>query len=140
MTDETTGGAHWSFWTIAVLALIWNVLGCINFVSQMNPEAVAAMPESYRAAIQARPDWATGAFAIAVFGGVLGCIVLLLRKFAAYYVFIASLLAALVAIVQFQLAVGFDPIGAFIGSAMQLVVAAFLVWYVKQVHGKGWIR
>ncbi len=39
-------------------------MGVINFFMQMNPEAVAAYPESHRAIIEGRPAWA---FAIAVF-------------------------------------------------------------------------
>ena len=80
MNDETIGGVHWSFWAIGVVTLIWNVMGAINFVVQMNADMVAAMPETHRAIIESRPVWATGGFAIAVFGGALGCLLLLLRE------------------------------------------------------------
>ncbi|MCH7569152.1 MAG: hypothetical protein IH919_01085, partial [Deltaproteobacteria bacterium] len=92
MNDETVGGVRWSFWAIGAVALIWNVMGVINFFVQMNADTLAAMPESHRAIVEGRPAWATGGFAIAVFGGALGCLLLLLRKSAAYYLFIASLL------------------------------------------------
>lgn len=45
MNDKTVGGAHWSLWVVGAVAVVWNVMGCINFVSQMNPESVSAMPE-----------------------------------------------------------------------------------------------
>lgn len=48
-------GVRWSFWVIAAIALIWNAMGIVNFISQMNPDAVAEMPEQYRAIIGARP-------------------------------------------------------------------------------------
>ena len=96
MKDETVGGVHWSFWAIGAVALIWNVMGVINFFVQMNPDLLAEYRESERAIVEGRPAWATGAFAIAVFGGALGCLLLLLRKSAAYYVFIASLLGVIV--------------------------------------------
>ena len=96
MNDKTVGGVHWSFWAIGAVALIWNVMGIMNFFWQMTPDTLAAMPESQRAIIKGRPAWATGAFAIAVFGGALGCLLLLLRKSAAYYLFVASLLGVLV--------------------------------------------
>jgi hypothetical protein len=38
------------------------------------------MPETHRAIIDTRPAWATGEFAVAVFGGALGCLLLLLKK------------------------------------------------------------
>ena len=91
MNDKTVSGVHWSFWLIGAVALIWNVVGVINFFMQMNPDVLAAYRESERAIIEARPAWATGAFAIAVFGGALGSLQLLFRKSAVYCLFIASL-------------------------------------------------
>ena len=141
MNDETAVGVHRSFWVIGAVTLIYNIAGVINFIAQMNADTVAAMPELYRALIEGRPTWATGAFAVAVFGGALGCIMLLLRKSAAYYVFIASLLGAIVTIVHIFGMAGsdFGPVGAVIGNLVQLVVTAFLIWYSKHVEGKGWI-
>ena len=66
MKDESIGGVHWSFWIIGAVALIWNVMGVINFFGQMNADALAAMPKAQRAIIEGRPAWATRAFAIAV--------------------------------------------------------------------------
>lgn len=120
---------HWSFWLIGIVTLVWNILGVTNFIMQMNPDSLAAMPEAYRAIIEERPAWATGAFAIAVFGGTLGCLLLLLRKSIAIYVFIASLLGAIVAITHFHFIAGFRPLEAMIGSLMQLVIAVLLVRY-----------
>ncbi len=140
MNDENVGGVHWSFWAIGAVALIWNVMGVINFFVQMNPDVLAAYRESERAIIEGRPAWATGGFAIAVFGGALGCLLLLLRKSAAYYLFIASLLGVLVTMIH-ALGVGIDfSLGEILGIIlMPLVVAAFLIWYSKQAESKGWI-
>ena len=135
MNDKTVGGVHWSFWGIGAVGLIFNLMGCINFISQMNADMVASMPEVYRAIVESRPAWATGAFAIAVFGGVLGCLLLLLRKSAAVYVFIASLVGAVLAQIPF-LGIPFE---ALMGGLSQLVVGAFLIWYSKQAESKGWI-
>jgi len=96
----------------------------MNFLSQMNAETVAARPESYRAIVEARPAWATAAFAIAVFGGALGGVLLLVRRSAAYYVFIASLLGAVGAQIP-VLGVADFPFEAMIGGLMQLVVGRF---------------
>jgi uncharacterized membrane protein len=135
MNDKTVGGVHWSFWGIGAVGLIFNLMGCINFISQMNADMVASMPEVYRAIVESRPAWATGAFAIAVFGGALGCLLLLLRKSVAVYVFIASLVGAVLAQIPF-LGIPFE---ALIGGLSQLVVGAFLIWYSKQAESKGWI-
>jgi hypothetical protein len=139
MNDEAVGRVHWSFWAIAAVAVVWNSMGCINFVSQMNADTVSAMPESYRVIVESRPAWATVAFAIAVFGGVLGGLLLLLKKSTAYPVFIASLLGAVGAQLPFLGMDGF-PFEALVGGLMQLVIGAFLVWYSKRAIGKGWLR
>ena len=71
---------HWSFWVIGVVTLIWNAMGAANYVAQLDPVVVATFPESHRVLIEGRPAWATGAFAIAVFGGTIGCVLLLFKK------------------------------------------------------------
>ena len=139
--NRNLGGVHWSFWVIGAVALIYNVAGVINFFTQMNAETVAAMPEPYRAIIEDRPAWATGAFAVAVFGGALGCLFLLLKKSAAYYVFTASLLGATVTMIHTLGMADSDagPVGALIGNLVQLLVTAFLIWYSKWGERRGWI-
>ena len=143
MSDEIVGRVHWSFWVISAVALIWNAMGIINFFVQMNPDMLDAYRESERAIVDGRPLWATGAFAIAVFGGAFGGLLLLLRKSAAFYLFIASLAGVIVTMthtlgifgprIDFSLA---EMLGIIL---MPLVVAAFLIWYSKYTQGKGWI-
>jgi len=144
MNDETIGRVHWSFWAIGAVTLIWNVMGVINFFMQMNADALASFPESHRAIVVGRPAWATGAFAIAVFGGALGCLLLLLRKPAAYYLFIASLLGVIVQLIHTlgmaSSKIDFSPLDILMIILMPLVVAAFLIWYSKWTEGKGWIN
>lgn len=143
MNDRTRGGVHWSFWAIGGFALIWNVMGVINFFVQMNADALTAYREVERAIIEGRPTWATGGFAIAVFGGALGSLLLLLRKSAAYYLFIASLFGVIMTMAHTVGVVGrkvdFGPFEIILIVLMPLVVAAFLIWYSKQVERKGWI-
>ena len=132
MNKETTRRPHGSFWVIGVIALVWHLMGSMNFVMQMNRSAVADMPESYRIVIEGRPLWATAAFAVAVFGGAIGSVLLLLRKPAAIFLFIASLLGVLVQTIPFLSGSGVAS-GVWIGSLMSLVVAAFLIWYSRRV-------
>ena len=143
MNDETAGRVHWSFWAIGAVTLIWNVMGVINFFAQMNADALASFPESHRAIVVGRPAWATGAFAIAVFGGAVGCLLLLLRKPAAYYMFIASLLGVIVQLIHTlgiaRSTINFSPFDISMIILMPLVVAAFLIWYSKRAESKGWI-
>ena len=140
MKDRTENTVHWSFWAISVFMLIWNVMGCINFFVQMNPDMVASYQETEQAIIQGRPIWATVAFALAVFGGAFGCLLLMFKKSIAFYFFIASLLGAVVTMIH-TLGTGNEiGTGEFIGIIfMPVAVAAFLVWYSKYTQSKGWI-
>ena len=139
MTNEVNvGGGHWSFWVIGAGGLIFNLMGCMNFFSQMNTDMVASMPEAYRALVEGRPAWATGAFVLAVFGGAFGAVLLLFRKSAAYYVLIASLCGAVAAQIPLLGTANF-PLGAIIGGLSQLITATVLIWYARYAIRKGWI-
>ena len=143
MNDEIVSRVHRSFWVIGAVALIWNVLGSANYLMQMNSELVATLPDTHRAIIEGRPAWATGGFAIAVFGGALGGLLLLLRKSVAMYLFIASLLGTILTMIHTidvaRTTIGFSPSEIVIMILMPLVVAAFLIWYSKRVETKGWV-
>lgn len=140
MSDKAVGSVHWSFWIIGAVALIWNGLGAMNFFMQMNAEMLATYPEAARTLVEGRPAWATGAFAVAVFGGALGCVLLLLRRSVANYLFGASLLGVIVTMIHtFGLAGSTISASIRMGTLMSLVVAAFLIWYSNHAESKGWI-
>ena len=143
MSDETINRVHWSFWAISAFALIWNILGSVNYLSQMNTDLVASLPDTHRAIIEGRPAWATGGFAVAVFGGALGGLLLLLRKSAALYMFIGSLLGTVVTMIHTvgiaSSAIDFSIFEIVVMILMPLMVAAFLIWYSRQAASKDWI-
>lgn len=140
MSDVTPRRVHWSFWIIVIIALVWNVAGTVNFFVQMNPDMMPAYRDSERVIIESRPLWATASFAVAVMGGAIGCLVLLLRKSAAFYFLMVSLLGVIVTMIH-TLGMDIDfGIGEVLGIIlMPLVVAVLLVWYAKFAEGKSWI-
>ena len=144
MNNVAVKGIHWSFWLISVIALLWNVGGAINYLMQTNMEFVSTLPETHRAIIEGRPAWATGGFAIGVFGGALGCLLLLLRKSIALYIFIASLLGIVVTMIHTANVAGskthFSTAEIFVMILLPVIVAAILIWYSKLAMRKGWIR
>ena len=144
MGNKAIGGVHWSFWLISVFALLWNIGGAVNYFLQTNLEFVAALPETHRAIIEGRPVWATGGFAIGVFGGAIGCLLLLLRKSLAFYVFIISLLGIIITMMH-TLNVAISKISFSIGEIvvmilLPIIVAAVLIWYTKLAMNKNWIN
>ncbi|MEJ2180952.1 MAG: hypothetical protein P8Y28_11070 [Gammaproteobacteria bacterium] len=144
MDKETISSVHWSFWLISVVALLWNIGGAINYFMQTNLEFVSTLPETHRAIIEGRPAWATGGFAIGVFGGALGCFLLLLRKSIAFYVFIASLIGIIVTMIHTTnvatSVIDFTHGEIFVMVLLPIIVAAMLIWYSKQAMRKSWIK
>lgn len=93
MNFMTTSTAPSWIKSIAWAALVWNLLGVIAFIMQMlmTPDMISKLPVEQQAAYSNTPIWSTIAFATAVFGGVLGCILLLLKKALAQTLFTLSL-------------------------------------------------
>ena len=141
MNDTNENKPHWRFWVIVIFAFIWNVMGCINFFAQLNPNMIYSYRETEQAIIQGRPIWATLAFAAAVFGGAIDCLFLILKNPMAFYMFTGSLIGVVVTMIH-ALGVGIDfGAGELIGIIfMPFAIAGFLVWYSKYSKGKGWVR
>ncbi|MGI9237481.1 MAG: hypothetical protein ACR2QZ_08790 [Woeseiaceae bacterium] len=99
MIEQDNTGTPLSLWLIGGAALIWNLFGMMVYVMTVSatPEQLA---QQYSAAeiafVQSVPTWATSANAIAVTAGVIGSVLLLMRRSQALPVFIVSLLALVV--------------------------------------------
>ncbi len=85
------------FWIASILGLLWNGLGAVAYLGQafMTEEMKESLPPDQLTLMENTPAWVTAAFAIAVWGGLLGCIALLLRKRWAKTLLLASLLGIL---------------------------------------------
>ena len=132
------------FKVVAALALLWNLLGCVAFFFdlRLSPEDLAALPEAQQALYAARPTWAVAATAIAVFGGALGSVALLLRRKWAFPVLVLSLLGILVQdFGLFVLADGASLAGpvAVVLQAVVLVVGIGLVLLSRRGIARGWL-
>ena len=82
----------------AWLMVLWNGIGVAAFFSQlmMTPEMIAQLPEAQQAAYRDIPVWSYSAYALAVFGGLIGSILLALGKKLAFPVLVLSLAGVIV--------------------------------------------
>lgn len=82
MSDSMKQKAPGWFMAVAVLALLWNLMGVFAFITQvtMTPETLAQLPQNQQNLYTSIPTWVTVAYAIAVNFGVLGCLLLILKK------------------------------------------------------------
>ena len=145
MTNSITTKPPVWFWIIAVVALIWNAMGVMQYLGQ------AYETESFRSQytaeqleiISSTPAWATAAFAIAVFFGLLASLSLLLKKKFAYTLFLLSLLGIIVQLYHNLIVVEsvdiYGPAAA-IMSAMILVFGILLLLFSKYAIKKGWLN
>lgn len=132
------------FLPTAIVALLWNLIGCMAYLSdvRITPEDVAKMSEAQQALYHSRPMWAIAATAIAVWGGAAGCLGLILRKRWAQPLLIASLLGVFVQ--DYGLFVlsgaGAEASPVVIGlQGMVLLVAIALVMMARKGAARGWL-
>lgn len=143
MSGENQSVIPRSFWIIAGVALVWNLLGVVAYVVHVNmpEEAIMQLPEAEQMLYRNMPAWANVAFAVAVIGGALGCLLLLLKKALATPVFILSLAGILVQDYHtFVIANTMEVYGS--GSAIMpaivIVIGVLLIWYSRNAKAKGW--
>jgi hypothetical protein len=130
------------FWIIGIVALIWNLMGVFAYLQQayMTEEDLMAMPVAEQALYENIPAWVTGAYAIAVFGGALGCILLLLRRKLASSLFLISLVGIVVQMsynIFMSKATDVYGPGGITMPAMIILIGIFLLWYAKKKTAAG---
>jgi hypothetical protein len=143
--SESTNKPNPIFWMIGIIALLWNSMGVDAYIQQAyNTERHQAMyPEPKQLEIVNNlPSWLTAVFAIAVFAGLLGCILMLFKKKMANLFFKLSLFAVIIQTVyNLFINEGKDMYGAFEYSMLISIpiAAIFLMLYSKKSTEKGWL-
>lgn len=144
MTTESVKPPTW-FIIVAVIALIWNLLGVGAYLTEAfaTPEILEAMPEEQRTEIENRPAWATAAFALAVWGGFFGSLLLLLKRKLAQLILIVSLIGVLVQMIYNIFIAGSNTTYGPFEIAMALLIpliAILLVLMAKKGIATGWLK
>lgn len=129
------------FWVIGIVALLWNILGVGAYLAQayMPNEALEMLTQGEQDYYNNYPAWATGSFAIGVFGGLLGSIALLMRKKIAILLFTLSLLGVLGQQVYnffLQDYIALDGT-KMIGPIVIIIICFFLLWFAKAQKQNG---
>lgn len=122
---------------VAALGLLWNLFGVYQYLM-----TVGLVPGADAAAVSMMPAWVTGAFAVAVFGGALGCIGLLMLKRWAKILLLLSLLGVLAMdlwmFVLSGLGSSMPPAEMGVTCAVVLI-AILLAWLAYSADKKGWL-
>jgi hypothetical protein len=128
------------FWALAGLGVAWNIFGIVQFLGALDPsaESLAArgMTPEQAAVYMSIPAWMNASFAIGVFGGFIGSVLLVMGKRQAVTVLLASL-AGYVALYIGDITHGvFEALGTeqVVILSTVVAIAAGLVWMAS--HGR----
>ena len=136
----------WWFWVVSGVMLLWNLMGVgayIADVSMSYEKMVETYGQSMADAAAAQPAFVTGAYALAVFGGALGCLLLLLRKKIAIWPLIISLVCVLIQQGYTRFATDIMSeidMANKVMYVMIVVLAIFLVWFARAMTARGILR
>ncbi len=146
MTD-TTVKAPWHLWLIGGIAVLFNAIGVFDFVMSMTQGAQymasAGMTPEQIAHYRDMPSWMTAVWAIGVWGAFLASILLLLRRKAAFPVFVLSLAAFLISLLYTYVLTDGGPImgrSMAITSAVIAILLLFFSWYSYAMGKRGVLR
>ena len=142
MADEYASGAPRWFTFAALAALAWEIIGCAMYVMQVSVDP-AALPADQRQMWDATPAWMTGAYAVAVWVGLVGAVLLLMRRKLAEPLLLVSLIAV---IVQFSGLLVVPELRNLVSSDMLflpflIVVACGVIWhFARRARRSDWLR
>ena len=122
--------------------MLFEAFGCFMYLAQVGAEP-ATLPLDQRAMWDATPPWMIAAYAIAVWVGLLGAALLLLRRKLAVPVLVVSLIAViaqfsgLFLVPQLRQTV---PETALAGPIAIIVVCYAIFQFARLAERRGWLR
>lgn len=130
------------FWVVAILATLWNLMGVGAYLmmTKLTPEVAAEQyGQAFADIFATKPAWATGSFAVAVFGGLLGSLALLIRKGWAFHLFVLSLIGVIIHNIWGVSAGTLSVIGTFdkVMTVAVILIAIFLIVFAKRMKARG---
>jgi len=132
------------FTAVVALALAWNVIGLVAVFSDLRLSAadVAALPAEQQALRQARPLWSVAGSIVAVVGGTLGALALLVRRREALGLLAASLIGVVLQDIGIFIVAGFGRgAGAvpFVLQGLVLAIAIGLLVLARHAARRAWL-
>ena len=136
----------WHLWVIGVIAVLWNAIGAFDYVmtETKNAAYMSGFPPEQLAWFYGLPMWVIAAWAIAVWGGVLGSVLLLLRRRLAVPVFLVSLAGLVITTFHnYVLSNGleiFPDTFSRVFTAVIFAIAVALFFYARAMRERGVLR
>jgi len=141
----TTPKPNTAFWIIAVLALLWNIIGFYMWLYEyflMTDEIRDSLPPEQVEIMANAPAWNMYLYGLAVITGLLASLLLLMRKKSAVGVFMLSLIAVLALQLYWMFAMDIvEKMGpsSLIMPLIVIAIAIFEYFYSKGAAKNGWL-
>ncbi len=126
----------------AVASLLFMGLGCVIYLAHVLGDP-ATMPLDQRAAFEAEPMWVTAAYAVAVWVGLAGTALLVMRKRLAEPLLLVSLVAVLVWLAGLLVVSELRESMSANDLLVAIVVTALtwtIFWFARHSRQRGWLR
>ena len=133
--------AGW-FMAAAVASLLFMGLGCISYLMHVLADP-NTLPLDQRAAYEAEPVWVTGAYAIAVWVGLAGAILLVMRRKLAEPLLLVSLAAVLTWLGGLILVTPLRESMSANDLLVAIIVTALtwtIYWFARHSRQREWLR
>jgi hypothetical protein len=129
-------------WIVGIAALLWNLVGAYDYVMTQtrNADYMAQFTQEQLDYFYGFPTWVEFFWALAVWGSLVGSILLLMRRSWAVPVFLVSFVSMVItAIYNFGLSDGRSVMGTegLVFSLVIFVVALFLWRYARAMKVRG---
>lgn len=141
MENTSIGAPRW-FGAAAIAILLWEIFGCTTYVLHVTGDQ-ATLPAEQAAMWAATPAWSVAAYALAVWVGLAGAVVLVMRRRLAEPLLLASLIAVLVQFSSLLLVAELreaTPPGAWVMPAFIIIVCAAIWLFARRARQQGWLR
>ena len=132
------------YWAIAIVALLWNLLGCSVLVMELfyQEEMMVDFTEAQKEWSRSFGGWIYVLWGIAVLSGIGGSIGLLMRKQYSRCLLDISLASVLIQMTYTMVIAGGLQVMGPQGAIMPLIIvgiAAGLVWFVRYARRQKWL-
>jgi len=144
--SDSNAAVPMHLWIVGVLSLLWNAMGGFDYTmtQTQNAEYMANFTPEQLEFFYGVPTWFVACWAVAVWGGVLGSLLLLMRKKLAVTVFGFSVVSMIATTVySYGIADGMKVMGegaALAFSAAIFIIAVFLFIYSRKLSDGGVLR
>lgn len=139
--DSPRPAAGW-FKYAAIASILFMGIGCWGYVASVRTDP-NALPLDQRNLMLARPTWMVAAYAIAVWVGLVGTVLLLMRRKLAEPLLLISLVAAVVTFLPYAIVPAVSDLVTANDIAVAVIVLMITgtIWqFARHSRQRGWLR